>query len=197
MAEAEAFGSSGTNMENQLTLPLETERLRLRDFVAEDFEAIYAYASDPEVTKHMFYGPRDETDTREYLRRMLESQRQRSRTTWELGVVEGATGRLIGACDLTLDEHGAGDLGYILGREAWGRGYASEAARAMVQAGFDQLKVERIYAICEVGYQASARVLEKAGLRWTRTQARYYEAKGRWWDMELYELWRADWERTR
>ena len=51
-------------MENQLTFPLETKRLHLREFIAEDFEAIYAYASDPEVTKHMFYGPRDAADTR-------------------------------------------------------------------------------------------------------------------------------------
>lgn len=180
-------------MRHRLTLPIGTERLLLRDFRSDDYEAIYAYASDSEVARQMFYGPRDEADTRGYLARMLGSQEERPRMTWELAVVDRAQDRLVGACDLTLDDEREADLGYILGREAWGRGYATEAARAMVRAGFEQLELERIYGICEVSHAASSRVLEKAGLRWVRTAPQYYEAKGRWWDMHVYEILRADW----
>jgi RimJ/RimL family protein N-acetyltransferase len=107
--------------------------------------------------------------------------------------VQRDTDRLIGACDLTLDGSGEGDLGYILRRDAWGCGYATEAACAMVAAGFTQLRLDRIVAMCEVGHPASARVLEKAGLQWVRTLERHREARGRSWDMELFRIARNDW----
>lgn len=180
---------------NVLTLPLETPRLRLRDFVAGDAERVFAYASDPEVTRWMFYGPRSEAETAEYLSSMLTSQRAVPRTTWEVAIERRSDGRLIGACDLTIEKDGEGDLGYILAREAWGQGFATEAARALVQAGFTQLGLALIYATCDVGNTASAHVLEKAGLLHRRVLDRYREAKGRWWDMHLFELRRDEWER--
>src|SRR5215510_8451069 len=129
----------------RLALPLYTPRLLLRDFLPTDLQAIHAYASDPEVTRFMFYGPRDEADTIAYLQRMLQSQVERPRRMWELAVIRRADDRLIGACDVTLENAHEGDLGYIFARNAWGQGYASEAARAMVDAGFAQLQLERIF----------------------------------------------------
>jgi [ribosomal protein S5]-alanine N-acetyltransferase len=178
----------------RLDLPLYTPRLLLRDFLPADLPAIHAYASDPEVTRFMFYGPRDEADSKAYLQRMLQSQVERARRTWELAVIRRADDRLIGACDVTLESAHEGDLGYIFARDAWGQGYASETARAMVDAGFVQLRLERIFATCAVEHRVSARVLEKAGLRRRTVLHRYKEAKGRWWDMGLYELTRADWQ---
>jgi ribosomal-protein-alanine N-acetyltransferase len=181
-------------MAPSLDLPLYTPRLRLRDFLPTDLQAIRAYASDPEVTRFMFYGPRDDADTMAYLQRMLQSQVEHPRRTWELAVIRRIDDRLIGACDVTLDNAHAGDLGYIFAREAWGQGYGSEAARAMVKAGFAQLQLERIFATCAVAHGASARVLEKAGLRRRTVLHRYKEAKGRWWDIWLYDVTRADWQ---
>lgn len=184
-------------MSNRLVLPILTARLLLRDFRADDYEAIYAYAADSEVTRLMFYGPRDEADTREYLARMLASHASSPRLIWELAVVDRADGRLVGACDLTLDNDREADLGYIFGREVWGRGYASEAATAMVRAGFEYLRLERIYGICEISHVASGRVLEKAGLRRVQTVRRYREAKGRCWDVCIYQVLRAEWDAAR
>jgi [ribosomal protein S5]-alanine N-acetyltransferase len=176
-----------------LALPIDTARLRLRDFTDGDLGAILAYASDDEVTRFMFYGPRDESDTRAYLRNMLVSQKATPRTTWELAIERRSDGQLVGACDLTIETEGEGDLGYILARPAWGSGIATEAARAMVEVGFAQLDLHRIYATCDVANTASARVLEKAGLRHRAVLHRHKEAKGRWWDMHLYELRREEW----
>ena len=180
-------------MPPSLDLPLHTPRLCLRDFLPTDLQAIHAYASDPEVMRFMWYGPRDEADTRAYLQRMRQSQGECPRRTWELAVTQRADGRLIGACDLTLDNAHEGDLGYIFAREAWGQGYASEAARAMVDAGFAQLQLDRIFAICAVEHGTSARVLEKSGLRRRTVLHCSKEAKGRWWNVWLYDLTRADW----
>jgi hypothetical protein len=109
-------------MFSQLDLPLHTFRLLLRDFIPADFQPVHAYASDPDVTRFMLYGPRDEADTAAYLQRMLHSQGETPRRTWELAVIRRVDARLIGACDLTLEDEQAGDLGYIFAREAWGQG---------------------------------------------------------------------------
>jgi len=175
-----------------LTLPLRTPRLTVRDFVPADFDAIHPYASDPDVTRFMFHGVRTEADTRDYLDRMLASQREQPRLIWELAVVETASGRLIGACDLTCESASEGDLGFIFSKDAWGMGYATEAARAMVRAGFEQLQLKRIVSTCDVGNAASARVLEKAGLTRTATLERHKYALGKWWTSHLYEIQRDE-----
>ncbi len=178
---------------NNLTLPIETARLILRDFVEADFAAVHAYASDDEVTQFMFYPPRSESDTRNYLRRMIQSQSETPRTIWEMAIIRKTDKRLIGACDLTIERNGDGDLGYILSRQTWGQGYASEVAKALVEVGFTELNLNRIYAICDVNNYASIRVLEKAGLRRETLLENYKEAKGRWWNVYFYALSRNDW----
>ena len=178
-----------------LSLPLYTERLLLSDFVLADFDAISAYAVDPLVNRFMLYGPRDQMETYDYLLALLESQRQQPRLIWEIGAVRQADGVLIGGCDLTLSDDGReGDLGYILAQAAWGYGYATEIARALLHAGFAQLELARIYATCDIANTASAHVLEKAGLRRRTTLYQYQFAKGRWWDVHYYAIERAEWD---
>lgn len=141
----------------------------------------------------MFHGVRTAADTKDYLQRMIDSQRQQPRLIWELAVVETASGRLIGACDLTCDDPRQGDLGFIFSKGAWGRGYATEAARAMVRAGFDELGLTRIYATCDVANAASARVLENARLRRVAMLERHRQVGATWWTSFLYEVLRDDW----
>ena len=119
-----------------LILPLRTARLNLRDFVNSDFPAVHAYSSDPRVTRYLFFGPRDEESTAEYLDGLLASQTERPRTRVELAVEEIPSGRVIGACDLSFIDRRVIDLGYMLGIDAWGKGYATEIALALVDAGF-------------------------------------------------------------
>jgi len=85
------------------------------------------------------------------------------------------------------------DLGFILARDLWSQGYATEAAGAMVRAGFEQLGVGRIFSTCDVANLASARVLEKAGLRREATLENHRFAKDRWWTSFLYGVSREEW----
>jgi RimJ/RimL family protein N-acetyltransferase len=116
---------------------------------------------------------------------------------WELGVVLTAENRLVGACDLTLEDAHAADLGFVFSREAWGVGYATEAARMLVRVGFEQLGLRRIVATCDVANRASGRVLEKAGLRREGTLERHKHARGQWWSSFLYAVQREDWSAAR
>jgi ribosomal-protein-alanine N-acetyltransferase len=177
----------------QLNLPVRTARLILRDFEPNDLDAVHGYASDPVVTRYMFYGPRTVAETHSYLERMLASQREQPRLVWELGVLDVSAGRVVGACDLTLENPGEADLGFIFSREVWGRGYATEVAQAMVRAGFDQLGLSRIFSTCDVENHASARVLEKAGLRRESTLEKHKYARDQWWTSFLYSVRRDQW----
>jgi ribosomal-protein-alanine N-acetyltransferase len=178
----------------KLTLPVRTARLSLREFVATDFAAVHAYSSDPRVTRYLFFGPRDEDSTAEYLEELLASQREHPRTRFELAVEEIASGKLIGACDLSVIESNVVDLGYMLSVEQWGKGYATEIALALVDAAFFDLRALRVISTVDVNNAASIRVLEKIGMRWEAVYRKHRRAKNRWWDCHLFTLPREVWE---
>ncbi len=178
----------------KLTLPVRTARLNLREFVATDFAAVHAYSSDPRVTRYLFFGPRDEESTAEYLEELLDSQREQPRTRFELAVEEVASCNLIGACDLSLIESNVVDLGYMLAAEKWGKGYATEIALALVDAAFFDLRAQRVISTVDVNNAASIRVLEKIGMRWEAVYRKHRRAKNRWWDCHLFTLPREVWE---
>ena len=178
----------------KLALPIVTPRLTLREFVKSDFDAVYAYSSDARVTKYLFFGPRDAEGTADYLEGLLASQQELPRTRFELAVEETASARVIGACDLSLIETNVVDLGYMLGLGDWGRGYATEIARALIDAAFSSLRAARIISTVDVNNQASIRVLEKVGMRWEAVFRKHRRAKNRWWDCHLFVLPREVWE---
>ena len=181
----------------KLTLPVRTARLSLREFVASDCNAVHAYSSDPRVTRFLFFGPRDEENTAEYLEELLASQCEQPRTRFELAVEELASGQLIGACDLSLVESNVVDLGYMLAAAQWGKGYATEIALKLVDAAFNELRAHRVISTVDVNNGASIRVLEKVGMRWEAVYRRHRRAKNRWWDCHLFTLPREVWEASK
>ena len=104
----------------------------------------------------------------------------------------------LGSCGLRLDAPGArtGNIGYELDPRYWGRGYATEAAGEMVRLGFEELDLHRIWSWCVADNVASARVLEKVGLRLEGRQREHEWFKGRWWDHLLYGMLEQEWRGT-
>jgi ribosomal-protein-alanine N-acetyltransferase len=144
---------------------LKTERLVLREFTMDDYEAAHAYASDPRVVEYMSFGPNTPEDTRSFLERAIEKRRQRPRTGYTLALTIG--GELIGGCGLTVTDAklGEGEIGYCMRPEFWGRGIGTEAAGALIGFGFKELDLYRIIAKCDPMNVASWRVMEKNGMR--------------------------------
>jgi [ribosomal protein S5]-alanine N-acetyltransferase len=144
---------------------LTTPRLRLRPFTPADRAAIHAVYADAEVMRHVGHGPhRSAADTDAALQafdRMLAS-----RGISFLAVEERATGRLIGDAGLYPVEGAEDDveLGYTLARDAWGRGYATEAAGALIEYARTALSAARVVATVDPANAASRRVLEKVGM---------------------------------
>jgi [ribosomal protein S5]-alanine N-acetyltransferase len=151
---------------------LATERLLLRRPRAEDAPAIFArYASDPDVTRLVGW-PRHASvdDTRGFL--------QFDAAMWTAGpagaylIESRADGALLGSTGYLFETPYRAMTGYVLAKDAWGRGYATEALAAMVAAA-PPLGVRRLFAVCHHGHRASARVLEKGGFSLEGVLRRY------------------------
>lgn len=178
----------------RLSLPLTTPRLEIREFAPTDVDELCTFVCDARVTRFMLQAPRDRNEAAAYLEQVLGYQRERPRSAWELAVIQGEDGTLIGACSLTLMATGEADLGYMLVRRVWKQGLATEAARVLVSAGFGDLKLRRISSIVDVRNLASIRVLEKAGLRWEASYRRLRRVRDEWRDCHLYATSRTEWE---
>jgi RimJ/RimL family protein N-acetyltransferase len=176
-----------------LALPIQTQRLSLREFASEDLDALCGLVCDRRVTRYMFYLPGARCDAEGYLRRALAYQSERPRAVWELAIADLQGGELLGSCNLTLMAAGEADLGYMLRRDAWGRGLGTETAFALIEAGFGQLGLARLISTVDVRNTASIRVLEKTGLRWEATYRKLRKIRGEWRDCHLFTLSREAW----
>ncbi len=148
--------------------PIVTERLAIRDLVDEDWRSVHAYASDPEVVRYMPFGPNTEQDSRDFVARAIAEQSVDPRANYALALTLRETGVFIGGASVGGEAGFAGGdagLGYCLERSAWGKGYATEAALALIEFAFERLGAHRVHAGCDTRNTASARVLEKVGMR--------------------------------
>jgi len=146
-------------------LELATDRLLLRSFGVGDVEAVRAYAGDPEVCRHTTWGPNTRAQSQEFLDEVVaaSSVEQPAARTWAVT----ADGAVLGACSVvvTSEEHRRGEMGYVLNRAHWGRGFATEAAGAVLRFAHEELRLVRVEATCRPGNDASRRVLLRIGMR--------------------------------
>lgn len=166
---------------------LETKRLIIREFTFEDFSAVHLYASNPEVAKYMIWGPNTEEETKAFIKRTIDMQQESSRTGYELAVILKENGQLIGGCGIHA-EGTNGEIGYCFHPDYWGYGYASEAAKALLTFGFQELKLHRIYATCRPSNIGSAKVMEKIGMKREGHLREHMLVKGEWKDSFLYSI---------
>jgi RimJ/RimL family protein N-acetyltransferase len=176
-------------------LTLTTERLLLRDFVESDWEAVLAYQRDPLYLRYNPWTARTEEDVRAFIQMFLDHQNQEPRFKFQFAVTLKSTGQLIGNCGVRRDtaEAQEADMGYELDPAQWGKGYATEAARAVLRFGFSHMPVHRISANCVAENTASAHVLEKLGMRQEGRLREHQYFKGRWWDTLLYAVLYDEW----
>jgi ribosomal-protein-alanine N-acetyltransferase len=146
-------------------LPIRTERLELRALTMADAPAAHRFYGDPEVMRWVAGGALpDLAATEAMLRQVIAHERLRGFSWW--AVVELASGELVGDAGLSsYAGRGPGvEMGYTFAREAWGKGYATEAAIASLRAAFGPLGLRRVVAVVRPENVASQRVLQKAGM---------------------------------
>lgn len=146
---------------------IETARLRLRRFTPDDLEAFAHIIGDPEVMKYIGAG---ETFTVEgakpHLKNFIEKYWE-SHSFGRWALVHKSTGDLIGHCGFRMLE-GTPELVYLLAKQHWRAGLASEAASACLRYAFEELRLEIVVAVTKHENAASRRVLEKIGMKYER-----------------------------
>lgn len=175
--------------------PVETERLILRGYRPEDRDDIHAYAADPEVTRLVPWGPNQPEATQTFLAEMIEEQACWPPPECTLGLELKAGGHLIGGIGIRIHDpwNRTADFGYVLHRDYWGRGYMTEAARALLKVAFEVLGLHRVWATCDVRNTGSWRVMEKLGMRREATQLRDVLQKGEWRTSYRYAILEDEW----
>jgi len=138
-----------------------TARLRLRRPEPADAPLIFErWTQDPEVTRYLVWSPhQDVSESEAHIRRCIDDWNSGQAYVWFLE--DPISGELIGS--LAARHHHGINVGYLLARDSWGRGYMVEALAEVTRWYLSQPGIERVWATCDVENAASARVLEKAG----------------------------------
>lgn len=171
-------------------MQLETERLILRDFVDDDWPAVLAYQRDPRYLRYYEWTGRAEEDVKRFVRMFVDQQQEDPRIRFQLAVVRRDNGRLIGNCGVRRDslDSPEAEIGYELAPDEWGQGFATEAARAIIRFGREELGLRRFTAWTVADNTASIRVLEKVGMTLENRIDDHQRYKGRSWDLLVYGM---------
>jgi len=168
---------------------LRTGRLLLRQVRVEDAADMFEYASDPEVARLVPWDmARSVTDTRMHIGSMVEAYRAGRVMPW--GIVELATGKLIGNCGYYwwMVNHARAELGYVLARGYWNQGIMTEACRAVFQFGFRVMRLHRLEARCLLDNPASERVMRKLGMTFEGIQREALFAAGKYHNLKMFAI---------
>ncbi len=146
-------------------IEIRTGRLTLRPVRIGDEKEIHEYAGDKEITM-MFWLPNDTfEETADFVRNNADEWNAEDQLDFEFVIL--LDGRIIGGCDVDLshsEDHSYATLGWIINKAHRGRGYASEAASALLDFAFENLNIEKVYAQCDINNPASFGVMCKIGM---------------------------------
>ncbi len=175
---------------------LTTERLILRAIDRDDVHGIFAYASDPEVVRHLLWEPHQSLDdSHEFLDKVFEAYRRQMPDPFGI-VLKDEPGRVLGTAGsrwVSFD-HKTMELGYVVARPHWRQGYATEAVWAVVCSTFALYPVERLQARVFPDNPASRRILEKLDFRHEGCLRSSVWRLERFWDLDMFSMLRGEWE---
>jgi RimJ/RimL family protein N-acetyltransferase len=176
---------------------IEGERVTLREVNPDDLPAAMHWAGDAEFFRHLAVAPpTSEAYEHEFLRTIAQQATTHPRRDYHLGVVLNATDELIGLVRLSISvpEHRGADIGYGLRRDRWNQGFATEAATLLVDFGFHQLGLHRVFAYHHPGNVASGRVMTKLGMQQEGLlRENVLNHDGTWRDSVLYSILQHEW----
>lgn len=152
---------------------IDTPHLTLRDLALDDLSDMCKLCMDPEVTKYLDYiKMKDEAAVKRWLIDKIKHNNENPRHSYNFAITENPSDKMVGWIGIgkTSDKtKGDMDFGYALKKEYWGKGYASEALKAVLEFGLKRLKVGKIVGDCDIRNTASIKVMEKAGMKYEKT----------------------------
>ena len=179
---------------------LETDRLLLRPFCADDTELVYRLYSDEEILRYTPFDVMSRAQAAAHLTRIVQDWKQEPLQSCEFVMLLKGTGEKLGRCHIQIDpETDTGMIGWLLLKEHRGKQYARESGSALIRCCFEDLGLHRVNAVCNPENLASRRVLEHLGLRLEaclRQKCRYTKHGVSSWKDELeYALLASEYSR--
>jgi len=177
--------------------PIETERLLLRPFTRGDVDAVFAYRQREDVAQYLFDGPMSHESVTEVVQmRVGQYELAAEGDKVFLAAELKEPQRVIGEVSLILRDGPArqAEIGYIFHPEFHGRGYATEAARMLLDMGFQGAGMHRIYARCDARNVGSWKVMERLGMRREAHFREHALFKGAWDEEFVYALLEGEWQ---
>lgn len=171
--------------------PLETARLVLRPFTDEDYDILHEMRSNEEVSRYLYSYPFSPERTHDFLQVKIAGASVENEGQWlSAAATLRDTGEVVADVALlwTSEEHRQGEIGFVVHPAHQGKGYATEAARPLLAFGFERLKLHRIFGRLDARNDASARVLEKLGMRREAHLVENEWIKGEWQSELVYAL---------
>ncbi|HEY2304339.1 MAG TPA: GNAT family protein [Streptosporangiaceae bacterium] len=182
---------------------IETARLILRPFNADDFDDLYAYQSRPDLARYLHWEARDRFQARQALEEQCGETTLDAEGKWlTFAVVWREAHRVVGEIGLKWlsQEHRQGEMGFVFNPDYHGRGLATEAAEALLALGFGSFGWHRIIGSCDARNHASARLMERIGMRKEAHFIHRELIKGEWTDELVFAIldqeWKARFSRT-
>lgn len=176
---------------------IETDRLRLRPYTMNDLDDLADMRRRPDVMRYLYEDVQSRDEVAEVLQRRATAQTalRREGDGLVLAVELTETGRVIGDIVLmwTSERHQQGEIGFIFHPDFHGKGYASEAAREMLQLGFEHIGFHRIEGRCDARNDASARLMERLGMRREAHLVENEWFKGEWGSELVYAILDREW----
>jgi RimJ/RimL family protein N-acetyltransferase len=183
--------------------PIRTERLLLRLETPDDTDDVFSYQSREDVCRYLLFEPRSRDEVAERMVRngaatTLEKDGDYLQLAVELPATADAPARVIGDLYFTIAslENSKGEIGWTLHPDFTGRGYAAEAARAVLRLAFDELELHRVIAELDPRNNASIALCRRLGLREEAFFVKDLWFKGDWADTGMYAILRDEWLAT-
>jgi RimJ/RimL family protein N-acetyltransferase len=181
--------------------PIRTERLLLRLMTADDVDDIHAYQSREDVCRYQLFDPRSRDEVSEKVEHnavatTLASDGDYLQLALELPGRSGERGRVIGDSYFSLAsiENSRGEIGWSLHPDFGGRGYATEAARAVLDLAFRRIRLHRVTAELDPRNDASIALCKRLGMREEAFFVKDLWFKGAWADTGMYAILRDEWQ---
>ncbi len=147
---------------------IETKRLLLREWMSEDVGSLHKIMSDPDVMRYVWdYEPASVIKVEDFILNCMDEIRDRYWSTWPVLMKE--TGVLIGYCGFLVRSYGEyqgeTEMGWLLGKQYWGQGFATEAAKAVLGFGLEQWSFKKVIAAARSENKQSLEVMKKIGMK--------------------------------
>ncbi len=171
-----------------LSLPIKTRRLIIREYADDDWAAVHSYVQDPAFWKFQAGEPPAKEKVKALIQWAVREQSLSPRVNYYLAAADVKTGNIVGEAVLKIipPGHGQGEIGFGVVPAEWKKGFGTEIAQALLDVGFKTFQLNRVAAQCAPENKASIRIMQKLGMAREGLLREHYRSGGKYRSSVIY-----------